>query len=176
MFDILKIVIPIIILLAIAGLYVFWLTSRRRGNDAAETEKTATNKPLPKSVPVTPYMDSMLRNFYRALRQALPDKYIIYVHVPIEKLFDASRRGELNMKGQYADVVVFTPELMPLLVIDLFDLSIINLDRVNKIKTVSKLILRNSGIPVLDYRCNDSYNIDELRRLIANLLNPLRKD
>lgn len=176
MFDILKIVIPIIIILAVAGFYAFWIFSRRRGNDTAEQNKNESPKPLPKSAPITPYMDSMLLNFYRALKQALPDKYIIYVHVPIEKLFDASRRNELNMKGQYADMVVFTPELMPLLVIDLFDMSIINLDRVNKIKTVSKGILRNSGIPVLDYRCNDSYNIDELRRLIANLLNPLRVD
>ena len=77
------------------------------------------------------------------------------------------------MLGQYADFVVFTPALMPVLVIDLYDMSIINLDRVNRIKTVSKEILRNSGIPVLDYQYTDNCNIDELRRKIANLLNPL---
>ena len=77
------------------------------------------------------------------------------------------------MVGQYADFVVFTPTMMPILVIDLFDMSIVNLDRVNKIKNVSKEILRNSGIPVLDYQYTDNCDIDDLRRRIATLLNPL---
>lgn len=172
----LNIVLPIIVIAALAGLYAFLLYQRRHRDDVALQEKKASRKPLPKSAPVITYMEPMLRNFYHALKQALPEKYVIYVNVAIEKLFDASYRDDLCMKGQYADLVVFTPDLKPLLVIDLFDMSIINLDRVNKIKNVSKQILRNSGIPVLDYRCTDNYNIDEIRRLIANLLNPLRVD
>ena len=42
-----------------------------------------------------------------------------------------------------------------------------------KIKNVSKEVLRNSGIPVLDYQYTDNCDIDDLRRKIANLLNPL---
>lgn len=172
----LEVILPLIVIAFLAGLYIFFLYWRRHRDDVALQEKKASRKPLPKSAPVITYMEPTLRGFYHALKQALPEKYVVYVNVPIEKLFDASHRNDLCMKGQYADLVIFTPDLLPLLVIDLFDMSIINLDRVNKIKAVSKQILRNSGIPVLDYRCADNYNIDEMRRQIANLLNPLRVD
>ncbi len=163
-------VIPALVIILVAGLYIWFLRSRRK-----EQVKHDIKEPriLPKSAPVVPYYESILVTFHKALKEALPEKYIIYVNVPIEKLFDASKRESLHMVGQYADFVIFTPSLMPVLVIDLFDMSIINLDRVNKIKNVSKEIIRNSGIPVLDYQYTDNCNIDELRRKIANLLNPL---
>ncbi|MCM1404231.1 MAG: DUF2726 domain-containing protein [Prevotella sp.] len=166
-------ILPIGVIAVIAGLYIWFLRSRRNRNQKSETKALRV---LPKSAPVVPYIESILINFHQALKQALPEKYIIYVNVPIEKLFDPTKRESLHMVGQYADFVIFTPDLLPVLVIDLFDLSIINLDRVNRIKNVSKEILRNSGIPVLDYQYTDNCNIDELRRKIANLLNPLRKD
>ena len=162
--------LPSFVLIAITGLYVWFLRSSRKKHVAKEIKEPHV---LPKSAPVIPYYDSILVTFHQALKEALPDKYIIYVNVPIEKLFDPTVRENLHMAGQYADFAVFTPNLMPVLVVDLFDMSIINLDRVNKIKTVSKEILRNSGIPVLDYQYTDNCNIDELRRKIANLLNPL---
>ena len=165
-------IIPLLVIAAVSGLYVWFLISRRKRNDADQNQEPHASI-LPKSAPVVPYMESISLNFFQALKQALPEKYIIYVNVPIEKLFDQARRDDLHMVGQYADFVIFTPNLMPVLVIDLFDLSIINLDRVNRIKNVSKEILRNSGIPVLDYQYTDNCNIDELRRKIANLLNPL---
>ena len=161
---------PALIVAGLTGLYAWGLRFHRRRRTAA---KIIAPKSLPKSAPVVPYYDSITLNFYNALRKALPEKYIIYVNVPIEKLFEQSKRASLQMLGQYADFVVFTPALMPVLVIDLFDMSIINLDRVNRIRTASKDILRNSGIPVLDYQYTDTCNIDELRRKIANLLNPL---
>lgn len=174
---IIQVILPLLAIGVVAGLYIWFLVSqRRRTESAAQPGKVAAPKQLPKSAPVIPYMEPVALNFFTALKQALPAKFIIYVNVPIEKLFEASRREALCMKGQYADFVIFTPDLMPVLVIDLFDMSIINLDRVNKIKNVSKEILRNSGIPVLDYRCTDTYNIDTLRRAIADLLNPLRVD
>ena len=163
-------ILPAFVLSVIVGAYAWFLRVHRTRRTAA---KQAKPRNVIKSAPVVPYYDSITLSFYQALRQALPDKYIIYVNVPIEKLFEPSKRESLNMLGQYADYVVFTPNLMPVLVVDLYDMSIINLDRVNKIKTVSKDILRNSGIPVLDYQYTDNCNIDELRRKIANLLNPL---
>lgn len=163
-------ILPMLVIVLVAGVYIWFLRSRRKRQDTSEVKVALT---LPKSAPVVPYMDPVLLSFHQALKQALPEKYIINVNVPIEKLFDPSKRANLRMVGQYADFVVFTPALMPVLIIDLFDMSIINLDRVNKIKNVSKEILRNSGIPVLDYQYTDNCNIDELRRKIANLLNPL---
>jgi len=165
-------VLPMAVIIAVAGLYIWYLRSRRKKNTVKQNKEPNASI-LPKSAPVVPYMESISLNFYKALKAALPEKYVIYVNVPIEKLFDQARREDLHMVGQYADYVIFTPDLMPVLVIDLFDLSVINLDRVNRIKNVSKNILRNSGIPVLDYQYNDNCNIDELRRKIANLLNPL---
>ncbi len=163
-------ILPILAIVIVAGLYIWFLRSRRNKH---KDEEITAQRVLPKSAPVVPYFESILVTFHKALKEALPEKYIIYVNVPIEKLFDPTKRESLHMVGQYADFVVFTQSLMPVLVIDLFDMSIINLDRVNRIKTVSKEILRNSGIPVLDYQYTDNCNIDELRRKIANLLNPL---
>ena len=162
--------LPLLIVGTIVGLYAWTLHYHRKRRTAAKQSKPRNTV---KSAPIVPYYDSITASFYQALRKALPEKYIIYVNVPIEKLFEQSKRESLHMLGQYADYVVFTPSLMPVLVVDLYDMSIINLDRVNKIKTVSKEILRNSGIPVLDYQYTDNCNIDELRRKIANLLNPL---
>lgn len=163
-------VLPLIIVGTLTGLYVWFLRSRRK---MRTTAKVSTPRSLPKSAPIVPYFGSITASFYQALKTALPEKYIVYVNVPIEKLFEQSKRESLHMLGQYADFVIFTPELMPVLVIDLYDMSIINLDRVNRIKNVSKEILRNSGVPVLDYQYTDNCNIDELRRKIADLLNPL---
>lgn len=162
--------LPALIVSAIVGLYAWFLRYQRKQRTAAKVNKPRN---VIKSAPVVPYYDSITLSFFEALRKALPEKYIIYVNVPIEKLFEQSKRESLHMLGQYADYVVFTPSLMPVLVVDLYDMSIINLDRVNRIKAVSKEILRNSGIPVLDYQYNENCNIDELRRKIANLLNPL---
>lgn len=173
---ILNLLLPVLIIAVLTGLYIWFWVYRRRRTEQNQAESKAAALALPKSAPVVPFLEPISINFYQALKQALPEKYLICVNVPIEKLFDASKRNALQMKGQYADFVVFTPALMPVLVVDLFDMSIINLDRVNKIKNTSKQILRNSGIPVLDYQYVDSCNIDELRRKIADLLNPLRKN
>jgi len=167
---IVTVLLPMLAIVLVAGIYIYFLRSRRDAKNVCEVKQKLV---LPKSAPVVPYIESILLTFHQALRQALPEKYVIYVNVPIEKLFEASKRPSLHMVGQYADFVVFTPSLMPILVIDLFDMSIINLERVNKIKNVSKEILRNSGIPVLDYQYTDNCDIDDLRRKIANLLNPL---
>jgi len=167
---IIKVFLPMLVIILVAGIYIWFLRSRRDTKCKCEVKQ---NLSLPKSAPVIPYFESILVTFYQALKQALPDKYIVYVNVPIEKLFEPSKRASLHMVGQYADFVIFTSTLMPILVIDLFDMSIINLERVNRIKNVSKEILRNSGIPVLDYQFTDNCDIDDLRRKIANLLNPL---
>ena len=168
--ELINFILPLIIVGTVTGLYAWFLRVHRKRRTAA---KITAPRSLPKSAPVVPYFGSITASFYQALKAALPEKYIIYVNVPIEKLFEQSKRESLHMLGQYADFVIFTPALMPVLVIDLYDMSIINLDRVNRIKNVSKEILRNSGIPVLDYQYTDNCNIDELRRKIANLLNPL---
>lgn len=168
-------VLPMLVIVVVAGLYIWWLIGRRKQDETATPQPTVVKKRL-QSAPVVPFMESVLLNFYHALKQALPAKYIICVNVPIEKLFEASYREDLQMKGQYADFVIFSEKLLPILVVDLFDLSVIDLNRVNKIKTVSKEILRSSGIPVLDYQYTENCNIDELRRKIADLLNPLRKN
>lgn len=165
-----NILLPMLVIVLVAGIYIYFLRSRRESKSNCEVKQKLV---LPKSAPVIPFFESILVTFHQALKQAIPDKYIIYVNVPIEKLFEASKRSSLHMVGQYADFVIFTPNLMPILVIDLFDMSIISLERVNRIKNVSKEILRNSGIPVLDYQYTDSCDIDDLRRKIANLLNPL---
>jgi hypothetical protein len=136
--------------------------------------KESVKRQIPKSAALVPYMSTKFLKFNEALKQALPSNFIAMPHVPIEKLFESSKQNELQMRGQYADFAVFSNSFMPILIIDLFDMSIVNLDTVNKVKNISKDVLRNSGIAVLDYKLKDTYNIDELRRTIANAMNPLK--
>jgi hypothetical protein len=170
-------VLPIAVIVIIAVIYILWLTSRRQKVAAPEDAETKDEwkKAVPKSAPITPFMDTKVFKFYEALKAALPAEFIAAPHVAIEKLFAHSARKELRMTGQFADFVIFTRSFMPVLVIDLFDMSIVSLDNVNKIKNIFKDVIRNSGLAILDYKLDDNYNIDELRRDIANAINPLRK-
>ena len=176
----LDVFLPIIIIAAIAVLYVLFLNYRKSSRTMPGGAKAAASnadiKPRVKAASLGPYMDAKTLRFYEVLRAAVPASFILMPHVSLEKLFATSDRYELRMSGQYADFVIFSASYMPLLVIDLFDMSIVNLETVNKIKNVSKEILSNSGLPVLDYKLTDKYTVDELRRLIANVMNPLRVD
>jgi hypothetical protein len=172
----LNIILPILIIVIIVALYFVWLTSRNLGNAVyTENDKEIKKKNIPKSALIVKFLDEKVHKFYTTLLKALPSDYIVIPNVPIEKLFEVSQRNDLRMKGQYADIVIFSSGYMPLLVIDLFDMSIIDLGTVNKVKNISKDVLRNSGVAVLDIKLSNSYNIDEIRRVIANAINPFNK-
>jgi hypothetical protein len=168
-------VLPAVVVVLLATIYVLWLTGRNeKPVETDETEsKDKWKRAIPKSAPVVPYMDTKVLRFYEVLKMSLPSVFTLIPHCPIEKLFDSSKRKELKMTEQYADFVIFNDLYIPVLVIDLFDMSIVNLDTVNKIKGIFKDVLRNSGIAVMDYKLDGDYNVDHLRREIANAINPL---
>ena len=174
-------VFPAIVVVILATIYILWLTGRNKsdsvstGEDGGKHANEEWRRSVPKTAPVVPYMDPKILRFYEVLKMALPAGFVIIPHCPIEKLFVVSKRSDLHMLGQYADFVIFDDSYNPVLVVDLFDMSIINLDTVNKIKTIFKEVLRNSGIPVLEYKLSEDYNIDILRREIAGAINPLNK-
>jgi hypothetical protein len=173
----LNFVIPIVVIIIIATLYFLLLTGRNSKPPAISEsiEKDEWKRTIPKSAPIVPFMDMKVLKFYEILKISLPSGFMIIPHCPIEKLFLDSKRKDLKMLGQYADFAIFDDAYIPVLVIDLFDMSIVNLDTVNKIKSIFKDVLRSSGVPVMDYKLDDVYNIDRLRRDIAKAINPLNK-
>jgi hypothetical protein len=171
-------IIPTIVVLIVATIYFLWITGRNAKPPvlADETEvKDQWKRTIPKTAPVVPYLETKILKFYEVLKMSLPSGFMIIPHCPIEKLFLDSKRKDLKMLGQYADFTIFDDAYVPVLVIDLFDMSIVNLDTVNKIKGIFKDVLRSSGIPVMDYKLDEAYNIDQLRRDIAKAINPLNK-
>jgi hypothetical protein len=173
-------VLPVVIIIILAAIYMLWITGRN-GDDkpVLSTEEMETKnewkRSVPKSAPIVPFMVAKTLHFYEILKMSLPSGYMIIPNCPIEKLFDISKRADLKMLGQYGDFVIFDETYRPVLVIDLFDMSIVNLDSVNKIKDIFKDVLRNSGVPVMDYKLDGEYSIDYLRRDIAKAINPLNK-
>ncbi len=175
--QILNLILPLIIIAGLSGVYIWFLHSKQgKGTSATINDNKNNAVKSNKAITLISYMDYKATEFYNALKQALPSNFIIYPNVAVEKLLDTTSRLGLQLQGQYADFVVFSPSRMPILIIDLFDMSIINLDEVNKVKRITKTIMKNSGVPVLDLKYSDTYNIDELRQIIANILNPLRVD
>jgi hypothetical protein len=172
-------VVPVVIIVILAAIYVLWLTGRNKTESAAAADDTKSSdewkQAVPKNARVVPYMETKILRFYEMLKMALPAGFTIIPHCPIEKLFEFSKRKDLQMLGQYGDFVIFNDNYLPVLVIDLFDMSIVSLDTVNKIKGIFKDVLRNSGIPVMDFKMDSDYNIDMLRREIADTINPLNK-
>jgi hypothetical protein len=173
----LNIVLPIVVIVILAIIYVLWLTGRNEKPALADEPeiKDEWKRTVPKSAPVVPYMDTKVFRFYEVLKMSLPSMFTIIPHCSIEKLFEISKRKDLRMSGQYADFAIFNEAFVPVLVIDLFDMSIVNLDTVNKIKGIFKDVMRSSGIAVMDYKLDEHYNIDQLRRDIATAINPLNK-
>ncbi|MDR0383818.1 MAG: DUF2726 domain-containing protein [Christensenellaceae bacterium] len=174
--DLLSVLIPLSIIIFVALIYIFYLywRNKNRNIEVSVDDKEAEKLKIPKSAVVIRYMERKQSAFYDVLKAALPSNYIILPNVPIEKLFEIYKRSELLMKGQYADFVIFDASYKPLLVIDLFDMSVLNLEAVNKIKSISKSVMRSSGIVVFDFKLGDHYDIDDLRRQIANAMNPLK--
>ncbi|MDR1917874.1 MAG: DUF2726 domain-containing protein [Christensenellaceae bacterium] len=171
-------VVPIVVIIIVATIYFLWITGRNSKPSVSpdETEvKDEWKRTIPKSAPIVPYLETKIIKFYEILKMSLPSGFMVIPHCPIEKLFVNSKRKELKMLGQYADFVIFDDAYMPVLVIDLFDMSVVNLDTVNKIKTIFKDVLKNSGVAVMDYKLDGFYNIDQLRRDIAMAINPLNK-
>jgi hypothetical protein len=170
-------VLPVVVIVILVTIYILWLTGRGKSDRAVGDAKPndAWKRTVPKSAPVVPYMEAKILRFYEVLKMALPAGFTVIPHCPIEKLFSVSRRNDLQMLGQYGDFVIFNENYSPVLVIDLFDMSIINLDTVNKIKGIFKDVLRSSGVPVMDFKLDGDYNIDTLRRSIADTINPLNK-
>jgi len=121
---------------------------------------------------VTSFMPPKIMNFFNVLQSAMPSNYVLIPNVAVELLFKRVMRRDLRLQGQYVDVCVFTPNFVPVLVINLNDFSRVA-DSTFDLPENVKSMLRSSGIPVMDYDMRDSYSIDDLRRTIAKSMNPL---
>ena len=118
------------------------------------------------------FFDSKNIAFYDALKRALPSNYIVFPRVAVELLFERLQRAELRLQGQYMDFCVFTDKFVPVLAVELRDHSMVSESTVG-MKNSTKETIRNSGLPVLEYGMRDVYSTDDLRRAIAQKMNPL---
>jgi hypothetical protein len=169
--------IPILLIVTLGagiGLYTVFLYKRvNSGNkDDKEWARHEVRKRIAQGEKIAPFLNPKTITFFEALKNALPGNYIIFPNVSTELLFHYTRREALSFKNQYADFVVFTPNYVPVLVIDLMDYSSLNNNTVH-MKSYVKEIIVKSGIPALDYGVCDIYSIDDLRRKIAEKMNPL---
>jgi|GEM_PF-1895452 len=169
-------ILPVIIIAAIVVailVYLFFLnnTLNNKKDNIRDMELEERRGSI-KVSRVTGFMPPKYREFYMALKTAMPDKYKILPNIAIELLFQRANRRELKLEGYYASFCVFTRDFSPVLVIALNDFTEVG-DRNFRISPSQKKLIMNSGIPVLEYEVRDNYSIDELRRTIAQALNPL---
>ena len=121
---------------------------------------------------VSGFIPPKISAFYEVLKVAMPAQYVILPNIAIELLFQRANRKDLCLTGQYATFCIFTAKFAPVLVIELVDYSVAT-DAVFIIPPKIKEMLRNSGIPVLEYAIRDTYSIDDLRMTISKAMNPL---
>ena len=173
--DVLPIIIVVVIALAIL-LYVI-LLNKGINREVKDVEKNDLNERRQsiKVSRVAGFIPIKFRAFYEALKVAMPANYIILPNIAVELLFQRNNRKELKLEGQYVSFGIFTITFTPVLVIQLNDYSVAA-DTVFNIKDNIKDLIRNLGIPVMDYEIRDNYNIDDLRRAIAKVMNPLYSD
>ena len=175
-YPMLETILPIIIVVAIVvGVLGYALVLHKKVNKSKYSIKQTELNERRKSVKVnkvTGFIPPKLGRFYDALKLAMPANYAIIPNVALELLFQRFNRRDLRLEGKYADFCIFTDRFVPVLVVDLRDFSTAA-DESFVIPDGIKDILRTVGIPVLDYAVADSYSIDDLRRSIAKVMNPL---
>lgn len=175
---ILSYVLPIVIILLIVGVIVFyaiWLTRKMNRKTTEDNTGRDYNKRDRKGITITPYgafIGTRKSDFHSALRKALPSNYVIIPNVAIELLFKSDSRHDLHMEGQYADFGIFTEKWIPILLIFLVDYSPIG-KQAFKITQDVKEMVNAINVQTMEYGVKENYSIDDLRKSIAKAMNPL---
>ena len=172
-------VLPIIIVVVIAMAILIYVVLLNRGLNREVREVAVSDlgerRQSIKVSRVAGFIPIKYRDFYAALKAAMPTNYIILPNIAVELLFQRNNRKELKLEGQYVSFGIFSTEFTPVLVIQLNDYSTAT-DLVFHVKDNIKDLIRNIGIPIMEHDIRDNYNIDELRRAIAKVMNPLYSD
>ena len=168
-------ILIIVVVLAAAGIiaYAVWFNKKLSSERVEDKQEVfRERRKSVKAVCVSSFIEPKVHRFYIALRQALPSQYVVFPSVCTELLFIKSQRSDLRLRGFYADMVVLTQTLKPVLVIDLIDSSLTG-DFVHPLDDEAKDVIRNAGINILEYPIQENYGIDELRKAVAKAMNPL---
>jgi hypothetical protein len=170
--DIVIVIIIVAIIAAVAAYVVLLYRGLNRGvRDVTDSELSERRKSM-KVSRVSGYMPHKYRAFYDVLKTAMPAHYIILPNTAVELLFQRANRKELQLEGQYASFCVFNQSFVPILVIQLRDVSDAS-DAVFIISDTVKELIQNLGIPIMEQEIRDHYSVDDLRRNIAKAMNPL---
>jgi len=170
--SIIIVLIIAVIAIVIAVYLVLLNKGINRGTRREETNELGERRKSIKVSRVSAFMPYKYRAFYDVLKIAMPSHYVIMPNIAVELLFTRANRKELNLEGQYVSFCVFNQAFVPILVVQLRDISDAS-DMVFNLSSTVKEIIQSTGIPVLEHEIRDSYNVDELRRNIAKTMNPL---
>ena len=174
--ELIETYLPIVIIVAIAIAIIIYavILNGKLNSDKGDVRRSELDerRRSVKVNKVSGYIPPKISAFYDVLKVAMPSHYIILPNIAIELLFQRANRKDLCLTGQYATFCIFTARFAPVLVIELVDYSVAT-DTVFIIPPKIKEMLRNSGIPVMEYSIRDSYSIDDLRVTISKAMNPL---
>jgi len=174
--DFVQNILPFILIgLVVVGVVVYAVLLNKKVNRVKKKEAASELKDRRTSIKVSRvcgFIPPQFRTFFDALRVAMPSNYIILPNIAVELLFRRQNRQELQLEGQYVSFGVFTTSFAPILLVELNDYSKAT-EAVFDLSDSIKDLIRNIGIPVMEYDIRDNYNIDDLRRAIAKAMNPL---
>jgi hypothetical protein len=169
-------ILPIIIIAIVAvGVIVYAVLLNKKVNRVKKKEAASELKNQRTSIKVSRvsgFIPHQFRTFFDALRAAMPSNYIILPNIAVELLFRRQNRKDLKLEGQYVSFGVFTTAFAPVLLIELDDYSTAT-EAVFDLSDSIKELIRNIGVPIMEYDIRDHYDIDDLRRAIAKAMNPL---
>lgn len=160
----------VIIAVFIVVKFYKYIKARLKRKETKVTEIVA--KKVAKPEIVKGFLNNKLKFFLETLRKAVPSQYIIHPHVNAEMLFSPNVREDLKVDSEYCDFVVFNKDYIPILVIDMVDITIAKTNT-GHLNEAAEKFLKAINVPVLDVKIQEQYNIDQLRLDIAGVLNPL---
>ena len=162
------IVIAIAILLAVIIVVVL---KNKTKNITLSKQKLSLSKSSVKLV--QSYCSPIEMRFMEYIHKALPKDFIAFPYVPLEKLLIPNgTKVDFNIaSSKVVDVVIFLQKTMePVLAIDWYIQSPLN-QSLKKIDEDVTTLLQKSGLPIVQIKLQDEYEINVLKNDLLNAMN-----
>ena len=164
------------VLILIAVLIFVIMTKGKKKALKSKKQKNISDVDTKKSMALKiPFLNGPESNFLRNFQSILPDEYVVYPKISMEKLVVPYNNKEFYdiVKYKKLDFVVFLKRNMqPVVVIDLHDRTGVQ----KSIEEDDKFLaaaLRNVGLPVVDYEVRQEYEPAELLGKFLDALDPI---
>ena len=163
-------IIVIIITLIVATIIVAILKNKTK-NIGIQRQKTTLNKANVKLV--SSYCSPAEMRFVETIHKVLPKDFIAFPYVPLEKLLIPNgSKVDFNIaSSKVVDVCIFLQKTMePVLAIYLFTPSPLN-QSLKKIDDDVKTLLKKSGLPLVQIKLQEKYELSILKNDLLNAMN-----